>query len=539
MSEFTARRLSATGDEWAVATPHSTASDAAADVLRGGGNAVDAALAAAAMLTVVYPNQCSVGGDLLALVGTADGEVRFVNAAGRAPRAVDAGEIAARYESMPVLGALPVTVPGAVAGWAALADTWGTRPLSAALGPAEAAAHEGVPVAPGLALDLRREEQILARDPGMRGVFFADGDVLAAGRTLRQPALARTLASIAAQGPSALYGGDVGQSLVRLLAEQGSAMTVEDLAEHTVRLSGTHSAVYDGVDHLSSGDNSQGLYFLQGLRALDVVRSVRGTLDPLGRDAGVVASVLAQAAADRDRFCCDPEWGEAAPAEELLSEPYVRRIAERAMAGTPVELLGQRKASGDTVAVVATDRDGTWVSLIQSVFHCFGSGVLDPGTGVVLHNRGASFSLDPASPNRLAGGKRPLHTLMPVLVREGGELVGAHGVMGGRAQPQVHTHLALHLAAGATAERAVSAPRWVLGAMEAGVTEGAGTVKAERNVPTAGVRAIEGGGFDVELIDAHDDGVGHGQLVRRAGGADGPRLVTATDPRADGSAVAG
>ncbi|MEU6806333.1 gamma-glutamyltransferase, partial [Streptomyces neyagawaensis] len=132
MSEFTARRLSATGDEWAVATPHSTASDVAADVLRGGGNAVDAALAAAAMLTVVYPNQCSVGGDLLALVGTADGEVRFVNAAGRAPRAVDAGEIAARYESMPVLGALPVTVPGAVAGWAALADTWGTRPLSAA-----------------------------------------------------------------------------------------------------------------------------------------------------------------------------------------------------------------------------------------------------------------------------------------------------------------------------------------------------------------------------------------------------------------------
>jgi gamma-glutamyltranspeptidase/glutathione hydrolase len=440
---------------------------------------------------------------------------------------------------MPVLGALPVTVPGVVAGWAALAETWGTRPLSAALAPAETAAREGVPVAPGLALDLRREERILARDPGMRGVFFADGDVLAAGRTLRQPALARTLASIAAQGPSALYGGDVGLSLVGLLAERGSAMTVEDLAEHTVRLSGTHSATYDGVDHLSSGDNSQGLYFLQGLRALDVVRSVRGTLDPLGRDAGVVASVLAQAAADRDRFCCDPEWGEAAPAEELLSEPYVRRIAERAMAGTPVELLGQRKASGDTVAVVVTDRDGTWVSLIQSVFHCFGSGVLDPGTGVVLHNRGASFSLDPASPNRLAGGKRPLHTLMPVLVREGGELVGAHGVMGGRAQPQVHTHLALHLAAGASAERAVSAPRWVLGAMEAGVTEGAGTVKAERDVPTAGVRGIEGGGFDVELIDAHDDGVGHGQLVRRAGGPDAPRLVAATDPRADGSAVAG
>ncbi|MEH0531221.1 MULTISPECIES: gamma-glutamyltransferase [Streptomyces] len=539
MSVFTDRRLSATGGEWAVATPHSTASDVAADVLRGGGNAVDAALTAAAMLTVVYPNQCSVGGDLLALVGTADGEVRFVNAGGRAPRAVDVRAMADEYERMPVLGALPVTVPGVVAGWAALADTWGTRPLAAALAPAEAAAREGVPVAPGLALDLRRERRTLARDPGMLGVFFADGDVLRAGQSLRQPALARTLASIAAQGPSALYGGDVGVSLVKLLAERGSAMTVEDLAEHTVRLSGTHGAVYDGVEYLSGGDNSQGLYFLQGLRALDVVRSVRGTLDPLGRDAGVVASVLAQAAADRDNFCCDPEWGEAASADELLSAPYVRRIAERALAGTPVDMVGQRKASGDTVAVVVTDRDGTWVSLIQSVFHCFGAAVLDPGTGVVLHNRGASFSLDPASPNRLAGGKRPLHTLMPVLVREAGALVGAHGVMGGRAQPQVHTHLALRLAAGDSVGRAVSAPRWVLGAMEAGVTEGTGTVRAERDVPLPGVRAIEGAGFSVDLIDAHDDGVGHGQLVRRAGGADGPRLVAATDPRADGSAVAG
>ncbi|MCC9708426.1 gamma-glutamyltransferase [Streptomyces sp. MNU76] len=539
MSVFTDRRLSAKGGEWAVATPHMTASGIAADVLRDGGNAVDAALAAAAMLTVVYPNQCSVGGDLLALVGTADGEVRFVNASGRAPRAVDVSEMTARYARMPVLGALPVTVPGAVAGWATLADTWGTRPLSAALAPAETAAREGVPVAPGLALDLRRERQNLLRDPGMLGVFFVGADVLQAGQTLRQPALARTLASIGTYGPSALYGGDVGMSLVKLLAEQGSAMTVEDLAEHTVRVSGTHGAVYDGVEYLSGGDNSQGLYFLQGLRALDVVRAVRGTLDPLGRDAGVVASVLAQAAAERDRFCCDPEREETVPAEELLSGPRVRHIAEQAMAGTPVALLGQRKASGDTVAVVVTDRDGTWVSLIQSVFHCFGAALLDPHTGVVLHNRGASFSLDPASPNRLAGGKRPLHTLMPVLVREADELVGAHGVMGGRAQPQVHTHLALHLAAGASARRAVSAPRWVLGAMEAGVTEGAGTVKAERDVSSTGVRAIEDTGFTVDLIDALDDGVGHGQLVRREGGTDGPGLVAATDPRADGSAVAG
>ena len=534
MSERSDRQLTAGGPRWAVATPHTAASDAAAEVLRSGGNAVDAALAAAAVLTVVYPNQCSVGGDLLALVGTASGDVRFVNSSGRAPRAIDVRALSVDHDVMPVDGALPVTVPGVVAGWAALAENWGTRPLAAALAPAEAAARDGVAVAPGLARDLWRERHRVTRDPGLRAVFAADGTVLPVGRTLRQPQLARTLALLAEHGPAAMYGGEVGTSLVKLLASQGSAMTEEDFAAHTVEFSRAHSAVYDGIEYLSSGGNSQGLYFLQGLKALELVRAARGPVDPLGRDAGVVASVLNRAAADRDRYCADPAWS-AAPVEQVLSDAYVRRIAEHAMSDVPGSPVGQVKASGDTVAVVAADADGTWVSLIQSVFHCFGAALLDPATGVVLHNRGASFSLDPASPNRLAGGKRPLHTLMPVLVRDAGALVGAHGAMGGRAQPQVHTHLALQLAAAASPGAATSAPRWVLGAMEAGVTSGAGVVKAERGVPAPGVRAIERAGFTVEEIDANDDGVGHGQLVRRLPG----ELAAATDPRADGSAVAG
>lgn len=538
MSAIIERQLAAQGPDWAVATPHAAASDAAADVLRGGGNAVDAALAAAALLTVVYPNQCSVGGDLLALVGTADGEIRCVNSSGRSPRAVDAESLTAAYDVMPVLGALPVTVPGVVAGWAELAGRWGSRPLAAALAPAETAARDGVAVAPGLAQDLRRESAHLAHDPGMRGVFFADGDVLAAGQTLRQPHLARTLAMIADQGPSAVYGGEVGASLVKLLAGRGSSMTREDFAEHTVRLSQPNSASYDGVEYLSSGENSQGQYFLQALKALDLVRTAHGPLDPAGRDAGVVARVLARAAADRDRHCADPDWS-TVPADELLSDAYVRAIAEDAMSDSPVRLAGQRKVSGDTVAVVVADADGTWVSLIQSVFHAFGAALLDPATGVVLHNRGASFSLDPASPNRLAGGKLPLHTLMPVLTRHAGRLSAAHGAMGGRAQPQVHTHMALHLATGAPPQHAATAPRWVLGAMEAGVTEGAGVVKAERDVSAAGVEAIERAGFAVERIESYDDGVGHGQLVRRATVDGRPGLAAATDPRADGAALAG
>ena len=166
-------------------------------------------------------------------------------------------------------------------------------------------------MAPGLANDLARESGNLARDPGMRGVFFADGEVLAAGQTLRQPHLARSLALIGSDGPAAMYGGEVGASLVKLLAAGGSAMTEEDFAAHTVELSQALAAEYDGVEYLSTGANSQGLYFLQGLRALDVARSVRGPLDPLGRDAGVVASVLAWTAGDRDRHCADPDWSSA------------------------------------------------------------------------------------------------------------------------------------------------------------------------------------------------------------------------------------
>jgi gamma-glutamyltranspeptidase/glutathione hydrolase len=384
---------------------------------------------------------------------------------------------------------------------------------------------------------LAREQHGLIRDPGLRALFLPEGTLLTAGQALRQPALARTLALIADQGPAAMYGGEVGTTLVKLLADQGSTMTVADLAEHTVELSEAVGASYDGVEYLSSGGNSQGLYFLLALRALDVVRATRGPLDPLGRDAGTVASVLGRAAADRDRYCADPEWAPA-PVDILLSDEYAQRVAEHAMSGGPGRSPAQPGASGDTVAVVASDADGTWVSLIQSVFHCFGALLLDPETGVLLHNRGASFSLGPTAPNALAGGKRPLHTLMPVLVRDAGELVGAHGAMGGRAQPQVHTHMALQLAAGASLDRATSAPRWVLGAMEAGVTGGAGTITAERDVPREGVHAIERAGFGVEEIDASDDGVGHGQLVRRVAGVR-PELIAATDPRADGSAIAG
>jgi gamma-glutamyltranspeptidase/glutathione hydrolase len=532
--------LHAAGDGWAVASPHHAGSEAAAAAFADGGNAVDAALSAAAMLAVVYPNQNSVGGDLLALVGTPSGDVQFLNASGAAARAVDVDELTASRGVMPVSGAQPVTVPGAVSGWFALADGWGrlgSKGLSASLRRAAEAAGAGVRVAPGLGRDLQREQETLAADPGMRAVFFRDGRILRTGDTFRQQQLASTLTTLADSGVNAMYEGVIAESLLRFLAARGSALSAEDFAEHTVDLEPAHSVSFAGEEYVSAGANSQGVFFLEALHALEQVRQARpgGSLDPVGADAGVIATVLAHAAADRDAHCADPRFAPV-PYEWLLSRERALELARLADGGPtsiPPASYGA-PASGDTVAVVAADADGNWISLIQSVFHCFGAGILDPATGIVLHNRGASFSLRPGAPNRLAGGKRPLHTLMPVLVRRDGRLVGTHGAMGGRAQPQIHAHLAMHLASGRSVGEAVMSPRWVLGAMEAGVAEGGSLVRVEADVPPAAVDAMTAAGLKVRALPRWDDGAGHAQAVRLCHGV----LTAAADPRSDGAALA-
>lgn len=524
------------GRQWAVASPHAQASAAGAAAFRAGGNAVDAALAAAAMLTVVYPNQCSLGGDLIALVAPANGGAFVVNASGRSPAALSTHSLAG-LTAMPVAGALPVTVPGVVSGWAELARRWARLPLADALSDAHAAAAEGVPVAPGLARDLAVEQTLLARDEGARSIFFSDSRVLRAGDQLRQPNLAASLGTLAEQGAEAFYHGPLGESLIALLRDNGSPMTMADFREHRVAVDSGVSLPFGDVEYLTSGDNTQGTFFLEGLNALQEVAAERGPLDQLGSDAGLVARVLAEVAADRDRLLADPEASEL-PTAWLLSEQRALEIGAKARTA-PNKTAGKPalRAGGDTVAVVTVDAEGNWVSLIQSVFHAFGAGLLDPATGILLHNRGASFSLDPRAANYLRPAVRPPHTLMPVLVRRDGAFVGAHGAMGGRAQSQIHTHVALSKAAGATALQAVTAPRWVLGAMEAGAAAStASMIKAETDVPLAAQASLRESGFGVEVLPQRDDAVGHAQVVRWEPAG---QFAAASDPRADGAALAG
>jgi gamma-glutamyltranspeptidase/glutathione hydrolase len=521
----------------AAATPHADATRAAHQAFADGGNAVDAALAAAAMLTVVYPNQCSIGGDAIAMVGTRAGSVEVINGSGRSAMSLDPADYVGPDGYVPVFGAKSVTVPGLLSTWESLADRWARRSLADAIRPAAAAAAAGVRVAPGVHRDLVREQTLLAQDDGARQVFFPGGTLIRDGQVMHLPHLAESLTAIAERGTSEFYRGALGASVIDTLRGLGSDLTTEDLRQHRPSLENPCSTLFAGSEYLSSGGNSQGTFFLQGLAALDIVARRLGRIpDPVGQDASIVARILTRTAADRDRLLGDPDDA-AVPVAELLSDDASEALAEFGLGERAPQTPRPRtyaRRSGDTVAIVTADIDGNWVSLIQSAFHAFGSCVLDPTTGILLHNRGASFSLEPASANQLSPGRRPPHTLMPVLVRQQGNLVGAHGTMGGRAQPQVHTHLALNLALGMTPAEATARPRWIVGQMEAGAAapDETSTISVENEVTTSAMDDLIDAGFHLKTLQPLDDSVGHLQAVRRA--PSNESFLIGSDPRSDG-----
>ncbi|WP_431900502.1 gamma-glutamyltransferase family protein [Nonomuraea sp. bgisy101] len=478
----------------AVATPHTLATDAACDAVRSGGNALDAALAAAATLAVVYPHNTSVGGDLIALVRTPDGRVTCVNASGPAQSRADRAALAARHgDAMPVTGPDTITVPGAVAGWDALHEAGAARPWPAHF---EAAVRHAAatPVVRGLAEAIADADELIAADPGMREVFRPGGRPLAAGDTLRQDALAATLAELAAHGPATLYGGPLGARLSDWLG-------LDDLARFEVERTAPLSRAFRGYEVHTSPPNTHGFLLLQALGA-----------------RGPLAAAFHRGIADRAAYLADPRF---VPVDvDTLLDP------DRPDLVAPASAVSGR-ATGDTVAVVTADSDGLAVSLIQSLFHGFGSGVLDPSTGILLHNRGSFFSLDPASPNVIAPGKRPAHTLMPVIVTKDGRPAWVAGTMGGKAQPQILTQVLLRLLEGADPAAAVAAPRFVVGGLEVGQRED--TISAEADLPELGELAATGAPL-VEL-PSRSEWVGHAQVV-----AADP-FAAGSDPRSDGSAV--
>ncbi|MGW6461990.1 gamma-glutamyltransferase, partial [Streptomyces sp. NPDC055078] len=306
---------------YGLATPHALATGAGDAVRRDGGNAVDAALAAAIALTVVYPHQCGVGGDLIALVALPDGEVIAVNGSGAAPLAADPDALPGPL--MPVTGPHSVTVPGAVAGWATLSELAGRLPWRQLFTQAIGFARDGVPTAPGVATALRQEADGLLSDDGMRAVFFPGGEPPAAGAPLRQPALARSLALLASDGPKAFYEGPLGAAVVARLRELGSPITTDDLARHTTETTAPLSAVFRGEEYLTAPPNSQGMHLLQ---ALGLIERLPSGAELLGADAQLTARVFDAVTADREEHLADPRRAPV-PVAELLGGAHLDALA--------------------------------------------------------------------------------------------------------------------------------------------------------------------------------------------------------------------
>jgi gamma-glutamyltranspeptidase len=505
----------------AIAAPHPAAVDAGMRVLEDGGTALEAAVAADAVLCVVYPHMCSIGGDLFAVVHRRGRSV-VINGSGRAPAALDDEAISAARQDRTrwLRGPHTMTVPGTVAAWQELADL-GDGALGPLLEPAIALAASGCPVAPSLARALQAERALLAADPGCRAVLLGDdGSAPAAGTVLRQPALAATLRTIAQDGAGDFYRGALAQQIAAGLAQLGSTLTADDLAAHhsTLEQPLRREVSIAGDQHelLTAPPNSQGV-----LWAALVERLADVDPDPLDP---VTAVHACHAAASVGR------WRDASLGDPEHVAVDVTPLFDGAEEDRPCGSVGPPQGGGDTVAVVAMDTEGTAVSLIQSVFMPFGVGLLDPSTGILMQNRGACFSRDPRHANALRPGARPAHSLAPVMVHRGGVPVLVAGTMGGWGQPQILAQLTARvIGLGRSVEDAVHAPRYVL---DPTPTPGDDwTVKVERGIDAAVLEALVSAGFRPMTVDRRHDDLGHAQLIHLDGA-----LRAASDPRADGHA---
>ena len=409
-------------------------------------------------------------------------------------------------------------MPGGIRGWEALHELGATRSWAEHLAPAIGFARDGFPNSRSVARELRAAQPEFAKDPGASAVFYPGGEPLAEGERLTQPALANSLEQLAAGGPNAFYTGDLARSWVAGLARRGSKITLDDTAAYRPFWDDPIETTFRGLRVLTGPPNTSGFMFLRALNAI-----TDGIVDPLGAGAGDLARAFYESNLVRTQLLSDPTF-DGATGEELV-----------AAAAPDRPIVGDAKASGDTVGFSAVSADGWAVSFINSVYWDFGSYILEPDTGIIFQNRGTSFSLDPASPNAFAPGKRPRHTLMPVMVLEGDELRFVPATMGGAAQPQVHTHLLQRMLAGEDPEAATHAPRWMV---EEVTSDNPASVAAEADVSDVAKAAIEAAGFALVTVPSRDESLGHSNVVRIDRLPDGATGYTAaSDPRSDGSAI--
>lgn len=509
------------GQRGAVATSQPLAALAGMEMLLAGGNAVDAAVAMAIALTVVEPTSNGIGGDGFALVW--DGELHGLNGSGRSPQQYTPERFVG-MEQIPALGWLSVTVPGVVSMWRSLWQRWGKLPFEQLFAPAIRYAEAGYPVSPETALNWQRSESTFlllkgAEFQAFKQVFFPGDRAPKAGEIWRSPTHGETLRAIATSGGESFYTGKLAQRVADFAAETNGLLTLTDLANHQADWVAPISTPYRGVTVWEIPPNTQGLAALMALNILEGVDLGRYPRESVESYHWQIEA-MKLAVADVHHQVADPAWM-GLDVAQFLSRDYARD--RRAQIGDfALPLAHPGLAKGGTVYLAAADGE-LMVSLIQSNYMGFGSGLLVPGTGIALHNRGLGFTLESGHPNQVAPQKRPFHTIIPGFLTQDGQPLGPFGVMGAAMQPQGHVQMVVNLVDyGLNPQAALDAPRWRL--MEEN------RVLLERSVDGAIAEGltqrhhlIRRGGF-----------FGRGQMILRQNGS----LVAASEPRTDGLALA-
>ncbi|GJD51834.1 Glutathione hydrolase-like YwrD proenzyme [Methylobacterium crusticola] len=505
----------------AVATSHPLSTLSAIEVLRAGGNAVDAGIAAVAVQCVVDPLMTGIGGDCFALYAPRGAAVPVaLNGSGRSPAAAHDAWYLERGIALTPTSPHAVTVPGAVAAWARLLDEYGSRSLGELLQPAIRFAEDGYPVQPRVAHDWARNVDRVAGDPAAAAAYLVDGRAPGVGTVMRHPALAATLRRIADAGPRGFYEGPVARDMVARLRALGGLHTLEDFADAAPEVVAPITTRYRGYDVYECPPSGQGLAALMMLNV--VSHADIAALDEVDR-VHLFAEACKQAYHHRDALFADPGLNRV-PVEHLLSEAWrasARGAIDMARAQAPV--IWPELAHKDTVYLSVVDRDGNALSLINSIFQGFGSGILAPESGVLLHNRGLSFRIEPGHPNTIGPRKRPMHTIIPGMLMRDGAAVAPFGVMGGHYQAMGHVELLTGIIdRGLDVQEALDAPRsFAYGGgieLESGFSPGTEAGLRARGHVTRPAAPLGGG--QIIWID------------RRAG-----VLAAGSDPRKDGSAL--
>ncbi|TSI05958.1 gamma-glutamyltransferase [Lysinibacillus sp. BW-2-10] len=543
MKQYRATTMSTKG---MVTTPHYLASQAAITTLQKGGNAIEAAIAAASTIGVVYPHMNGIGGDNFWLIYNAKTkELKALNASGRS------GEMATinfyksqGYTKIPSRGALAAnTVPGAVAGWGQ-AYAYSNEEMNGSLSWVsllESAIHyakEGFPVTPSqeywtsVNLDEKDTEfRALGRYAGFKQVFLKGNRPYQAGDVMKQMDLAKTLTAIAENGANHFYNSELTEKVVADLQKHGGILTVEDFKKHTSDWVKPISVPYRDYVAYNLPPNTQGMASLSILNILNHI-NMKEIEEGSSTYYHVLVEAIKHAFVDRDRYLTDPNFMDI-PISEILSEQHGLELAEKIRDSDRAKELQLLDAKGDTVWLGIVDEYGNAVSFIQSIYHEFGSGFIPEGTGIVLQNRGSYFSLDENHVNALAPRKRSFHTLNPAMLLKNGNPTLVYGTMGGEGQPQTQAALVTRIVDyGMNVQEAIEAPRWLYGR-----TWGASSnsLKVENRISNEVLTELKQLGHDIEVLEEFTDTMGHagGILIDektnvKFGGA---------DPRGDGMAI--